>query len=99
MKIVTDVKKLADSYVSQGGKANRRKQRSRMLAFAKHCAKMGQSEIGQIGSRHVVDYWKANRELSDATLYHHFLAIRQLWALAGKNGEPPKPFKHNQLKN
>jgi hypothetical protein len=93
MKIVTEVERLADSYVSQGGKANRKKQRSRMVAFAKHCAAMGEFHLGQAGNRHVIDYWKMNRSLSDATLYHHFLAIRELWYLAGKKGEPPKPFK------
>jgi hypothetical protein len=92
MKIVTEVEQLADSYVCHGGKANRRKQRGRMVSFAKHCADMGEFHLAQVGNRHVIAYWKDNRNLSDVTLYHHFLAIRELWQLSGKKGEPAKPF-------
>ena len=85
------MQQLAKGYVRKGGKENRRQQLARMQAFAAFCEVMGASELGQVGGRHVVAYWKANRGLSDATLYSHWLAIRHLWRLSCKAGEPPKP--------
>lgn len=91
MKLVQEVQRLSDSYVRKGGKDNRRQQRARMLAFAEHAAAMGASSLGQVGAAHVVRYWKAHRDLSDPTLYSHWLAIRELWRLADKPGDPPRP--------
>lgn len=93
MSLVNVVEKLSNEYSRKGGKDNRRQQRARMIAFASHAQALGAREMGQVGGTHVVRYWKAHRGLSDATLYSHWLAIRELWNLAGKAGEPPKPRK------
>ena len=94
MKLQNQEKELARGYVRKGGKDNRRQQLARMLAFAAHVEAAGASGMGQVGGRHVVDYWRALRasgSLADSTLYAHWLAIRELWGWAGKPGEPPKP--------
>ena len=91
MKIVQEVEQLTRAYVRKGGKDNRRQQRARMLAFAEHCAKQGQNSLGQIGRAHVISYWKATQNLSNATRYNHWRALVTLWVLSGKSGEPPKP--------
>ena len=96
MKLQQQVQTLAHGYTRKGGKDNRRQQTARMLAFAAHAEAAGAHEIGQVGGRHVVSYWKALRAsggLADTTLYSHWLAIRELWSLAGKPGDPPRPFK------
>lgn len=93
MKIVQEVEFLTRQYVRKGGKDNRRQQRNRMLAFAEHCAKQGQNSLGQIGRAHVISYWKATQNLSNATRYSHWRALVTLWQLAGKPGEPPRPHK------
>ena len=96
MKLQQQVQALAHGYTRKGGKDNRRQQTARMMAFAAHCEAQGAHEMGQVGGRHVVNYWKALRAsggLADSTLYSHWLAIRELWHLAGKPGEPPRPFK------
>ena len=96
MKLQQQVQTLAHGYTRKGGKDNRRQQTARMLAFAAHAEAAGAHEIGQVGGRHVVSYWKALRAsggLADSTLYSHWLAIRELWRLAGKPGEPPRPLK------
>ena len=96
MKLQQQVQTLARAYVRKGGKDNRRQQAARMLAFAAHSEAQGAHEMGQVGGRHVMSYWKALRAsggLADSTLYSHWLAIRELWRLAGKPGEPPRPFK------
>jgi hypothetical protein len=52
---------------------------------------IGARNVSEVGRRHVITYWNASKALSDATLYTHWLAIRHLWQLAGKAGEPPRP--------
>lgn len=91
MKILKEAEFLTREYVRKGGKTNRRQQRARILAFADFCGQQGQNSLGQIGRAHVVAYWKANRHLSDATLYNHWCALVTLWKLSGKSGSPPKP--------
>lgn len=95
MKLQKQIVELSNAYVRKGGKDNRRQQAARMLAFAAHCETQGAFNIGQVGGKHVVSYWRALRTaggLADSTLYSHWLAIRELWHLANKAGEPPKPF-------
>lgn len=91
MQLLREVEVVARAYVRKGGKDNRRQQRARMLAFAEHAAASGVNSLGQLGKAHVIAYWKSHRELATATAYSHWLAIRQLWKLGGKSGEPPKP--------
>jgi hypothetical protein len=97
MKLINEVKKLTNAYARKGGKDNRRQQRARMIAFAGFCATQGANSLGQIGKNHVIQYWKYNRNLAESTAYSHWLAIRKLWELAGKTGEPPKPLKIDEV--
>ena len=92
MKLSQQVQELTMAYVRKGGKDNRRQQAARMLAFAAHCEALGAREMGQVGATHVIRYWKASEGLSGTTRYSHWLAIRELWKLAGKPNEPPRPF-------
>lgn len=91
MNLYFEVYALTHNYTRKGGKKNRNQQRKRMLAFTKFAQKKGVNSIGQLGRKHVIQYFKANTHLADRTLYNHFLAIRELWELSGKTGEPPKP--------
>jgi hypothetical protein len=91
MKLIKEAEFLTRGYGRTGGKDNRRQQRARMLAFAEHCAATGAHSFGQVGKNHVISYWKAHRTLSPATAYAHWLAIRELWRLAGKPSVPPEP--------
>lgn len=91
MKILQEVEILSRGYVRKGGKDNRRQQRARMFAFAESCAGEGAHSLAQVGAAHVIRYWRANRHLSDATRYNHWLALCVLWALCGKPADPPKP--------
>lgn len=102
MIILQEVTNLTHGYARTGGKKNRNQQRARMLAFAEFAAVEGAYALGQVGRRHVVEYWKQHRNLSPATLYSHWLAIRDLWKLAGKPQEPPRPLsmtKETKLKS
>lgn len=100
MTLEQQVAKKIHNYTRKGGKDNRSQQAARMLAFSAHAQALGAKEMGQVGGRHVVSYWKALRAsggLADSTLYNHWLAIRELWKLSGKNGEPPRPNKQEAL--
>ena len=91
MSLVQEVVLLTHSYARKGGKDNRRQQRSRMVAFVEFISARGVKSFGQVGRAHVIEYWKARRKLSPATAYNHWLALRELWRLAGRAGDPPKP--------
>lgn len=90
-RLVDQVRTLAHGYRSKGGKRNRVQQTARMTAFAAFCEAQGCSEMGQVGARHVMNYWRAHRHLAPSTLYNHHLALQTLWRLSGKNGLPPSP--------
>lgn len=91
MNLQRQVMQLSSAYVRKGGKDNRRQQRARMLAFAAHAEALGAYSLGQVGAVHVIRFWKAHREQSAATAYGYWLALCELWELAGKPGKPPRP--------
>jgi hypothetical protein len=93
MRLQQQVEALAHAYTRKGGKTNRRQQAARMVAFAAHAEGLGATDIGQLGSKQVIAYWRALRAqgLSERTMYAHWLALRELWRLAGKSGDPPRP--------
>lgn len=90
-RFVDQVQMLVRGYVRKGGKANRRQQAARMIAFAYFCEAVGVREKGQVGARHVIQYWRQCRHLSVPTLYNHYRALCILWGLADLSGVPPKP--------
>lgn len=90
-KLIDEVHLLTFGWITKGGKMGRREQVLIMLNFASDVEKFGTKSMGQVGQKQVIQYWKANRHLSDATLLSRWYAIRQLWILAEKAGEPPKP--------
>ncbi|GEM_PF-712513 len=90
-RFVDQVQILVRGYVRKGGKANRRQQAARMIAFAYFCEAVGVREKGQVGARHVIQYWRQCRHLSVPTLYNHYRALCIFWGLAGLSGVPPKP--------
>jgi len=91
--LTNQVQKLASGYMRKGGKINRRQQAARMIAFASHAEALGAREMGQVGAKHVMAYYRAQNALSYSTRYNHYRAIVLLWDLAGKTGVPPAPFK------
>ncbi len=92
MSLIREIRTITHDFVRHGGKANRRKQRERMLAFAKFAAANGAPNMGEVGKKTALAFYKAHRDQAARTKYAYFLAIRELWKLAGKTGEPPKPF-------
>lgn len=92
---------LASGWVRKGGKQYRRRQARRMAAFLDYVQKrpdLRVEDLRQLGARHVIAWWKANRELSPSTLQGHWQALAKLWFWLGK-GTPPRPLTGVRLAN
>ncbi|MGZ8239685.1 MAG: helix-turn-helix domain-containing protein [Methylobacter sp.] len=81
-------------YVRGGGKSNRKTQVSRIIGFLDWVESTEQViSLHGLGKRHVINFWKSHRHLSDATLHKYWLGICQLWLWLEKNEYPPEPHK------
>ena len=95
MSLIRQVEQATHAWAAKGNKAGRARQRNMMRRFAAHAEALGARETGQVGGRTVISFWKALRAekgLSWATQMDYWRAIRELWVLWGKAGEPPRPF-------
>lgn len=92
--LVNQLQKLAHNYVRRGGKANRRQQLGRMIKFLQFIEVTERpNNLHEVGARHVVSFWKANRTMAAKTAHGYWLALCEMWRLAQKKGTPPKPFQ------
>ena len=92
-----ELKAHTHDYVRRGGKENRRKQVSRIIKFLRFTDSNEKiTSLHRLGKRHVIEFWKANRDLSDKTANDYWLGICELWEWIGKPDEPPKPHKKSQ---
>ena len=94
MSLIRQVEQATHTWAAKGNKAGRARQRNMMRRFAAHAEAAGAREAGQVGGRTVISYFKALRAANRAyaTQMDHWRAIRELWQLWGKPGEPPRPF-------
>ena len=95
MSLTRQVEQATHAWAAKGNKAGRSRQRRMMYRFASHAEAAGAREAGQVGGRTVISFWKALRAgkgLSWATQMDYWRAIRELWVLWSKPGEPPRPF-------
>ena len=89
-----ELKAHTHDYVRRGGKENRRKQVSRIIKFLRFTDSNEKiTSLQRLGKRHVIEFWKANRALSDKTANDYWLGLCELWEWIGKPDEPPKPHK------
>ena len=95
MSVRKETKYLMDNYVRNRTNQGRKDTRARALIVADFLASIGVKSLGQVGNVHVIKYWKANRHRKDATLKHHYYAIKKLWELYGKAAPPPLPNYNN----
>jgi hypothetical protein len=92
MTLPDEIRQMTHPYRRKGGKGHRKEQVGRMLVFGQFVRKKGAQSMGQVGRAHAIGFWKANRHLANATLRSYWYSLCILWELAGKNGQPPKPF-------
>ncbi len=78
-------------YLRHGSKTNRKKVLARITEFLEYTdADEPIVSLQRLGKRHVINFWKSRRGLSEKNAYEYWLAIGKLWGWLGKHGEPPK---------
>lgn len=90
MSLRNQVTKPLNAFVRKGGKRNRRMQAKRILMFIRHCESLGAKDLGQVGHRHIISYYRSIRTLSPSTQLQHYYAIRLLWEMFDKNTAVPQ---------
>ncbi|MCD2453544.1 hypothetical protein GO003_024500 [Methylicorpusculum oleiharenae] len=81
-------------YVRRGGKQNRQKQVSLIINFLEFIdTQEGLTSLQRLGKRHVINFWKAHRDLPEKSAYDYWLGLCQLWSWLGKSEKPPRPHK------
>jgi len=79
-------------YVRRGGKQNRKKQVSLIIDFLEYTDSTEKiSSLNRLGKRHVINFWKSHRNMSEKVSYDYWLGICKLWAWIDKPDKPPKP--------
>jgi len=85
--------RLFDNYVRKGEKARSKKHREYAMKFLAMCEIMGSADLQQIGKKHVIAYWKMNRNLTRDEALEHWRALCVLWELGHKIGYPALPLQ------
>lgn len=75
-----------NQYGAKGGKTSRRRQVKRIQRFIIWCG----CQPEQIGKRHVHKFF-AHHQFAPTTERGYWYAIRLLWQLIGRKGDPPWP--------
>lgn len=94
MMLRQKVEQATHAWASKGNKKYRARKRRMMRVFAMHAEAAGARTADQVGPVTVISFWKYQRikkRLSWATQMDYWRAIRELWLLWGKPGEPPRP--------
>jgi len=92
-RLLIEAKTKTLAWAAKGGKNNRKKQHRRMIAFASHLERHETvSDWKNVGTRHVIRFYKRTTHLSDSVRYQHCLAIRHLFKIIGNPNIVPKPF-------
>jgi len=51
------------------------------------------TSLYHLDKRHVINFWKAHRDMPEKSAYDHWLGFCQLWIWLGKSEKPPRPHK------
>lgn len=87
------VKMRADMYVRHGGKTSRRATVRRLIAVLRDIQQheQGISTPAVVGRAHIHRYYKRHSHLAESTKRDHYYAVKLLWGLLDRTGNPPKP--------
>ena len=89
---VSELQAHTHDYVRRGGKQNRKKQVSLIIDFLEYTDSTEKlTSLHRLGKRHVINFWKSHRNLSDKVAYDYWLGICKLWVWIDKPEKPPKP--------
>jgi DNA-binding XRE family transcriptional regulator len=89
---VSELQSHTHDYVRLSGKLNRKKQVSLIIDFLEYTDSTEKlTSLHRLGKRHVINFWKSHRNLSDKVAYDYWLGICKLWLWIDKPDKPPKP--------
>ena len=89
---VSELQAHTHDYVRRGGKQNRKKQVALIMDFLEYTDSTEKlTSLHRLGKRHVINFWKSHRNLSDKVAYDYWLGICKLWVWIDKPDKPPKP--------
>ena len=89
---VSELQAHTHDYVRRGGKANRKKQVSLIMDFLEYTDSTEKlTSLHRLGKRHVINFWKSHRNMSEKVAYDYWLGICKLWTWIDKPEKPPKP--------
>ena len=89
---VSELQAHTHDYVRRGGKQNRKKQVALIMDFLEYTDSTEKlTSLHRLGKRHVINFWKSHRNLSDKVAYDYWLGICKLWTWIDKPEKPPKP--------
>lgn len=84
--IPRDIRHALHQHAAKGSKAARRRQLKRIEEFVDWC----ECSPFQMGRGHVNRYF-SEKSYAPSTARDHWYAIKLLWQVMGRPGEPPKP--------
>jgi hypothetical protein len=89
---VSELQAHTHDYVRRGGKQNRKKQVSLIMDFLEYTDSTEKlTSLHRLGKRHVINFWKSHRNMSEKVAYDYWLGICKLWVWIDKPDKPPKP--------
>ena len=93
MKLRKKVDWATHAWARKGDKKLRALQREKMKIFAAYAELTGAMDAGQVGDVTVIRFWKSQRlnNISFEEQMSFWGAIKELWMIWGKVGEPPLP--------
>jgi hypothetical protein len=75
----------------KGGKTSRRRQAGRVRQFLVFCRAQGVQAPDQVGKRHVYQWYETLPSAAPTTLRDRYYAVRLIWEILGRAGDPPRP--------
>jgi hypothetical protein len=89
---VSELQAHTHDYVRRGGKQNRKKQVALIMDFLEYTDSTEKlTSLHRLGKRHVINFWKSHRNMSEKVAYDYWLGICKLWVWIDKPDKPPKP--------
>ena len=83
---------LAQVYLKHGRKSQRRSEVWTAIVACNWISREhAVNDVRRIGSKHIVSYWRAHRELDDSTRLARWRAFCVFYQLIGRSDEPPMP--------
>lgn len=76
-------------FLRHGGKKNRR---NVVAMINRVCEFSDIHHVEQLGKKQIIAFYKSHKHLSHTTLRNYFYAMKLLYKMLGRKGDPPEPW-------